>query len=168
MLEFEEHKSENDMHTFRLIEHDCGDPTCDACSKGDEEPVKVCLFNSVKYNQHRWICAGAVDEKLEEAFLETFKHEQYADMYAKLAAIFGVSWDVFEKDIHMGIELSKDRLKEVTQSNKFMDALSKVEAKYVTLFAVPETAKSKNALDRVKTLLAFPQLYKPKKKSKKK
>lgn len=166
MLEYEEHTSENDQHTVRLVKYNCGDPTCKGCAE-DEYETEAILFNSVRFDQHRWLATGLVDERDKEAFLESFEQDVTQDFYARLACVFGLSWDVFEKDLHLAMDLCKDRLTPVIGEEKFTHALRNLDSKYLKFFSVPETEPAKRAVDRVKTLLAFPQIYKPKKKKKK-
>lgn len=164
-MDYEEMVSDNGQHTFRKLDHDCGRESCDTCKNG----AVAWLFNSVRYDQHRWMMAGLTPE-MDNPFEEAFQQDELVDMYARLAAIFGIEWEEIsqENTWHEMFERYVMLMQEVSSNDAMMNAIRRIQPRHIHFFRVPPTETPKVAMDRLKTLFAFPQLYNPKRKAKKK
>lgn len=162
MLEYEEHTTDNDQHTVRFVDYRCENPACEDCQREGNLAYAI-IVNSVTFDQNRWLATGLCNDNEKEKIIESWEDQRYADYYARLSAIFGIEWGVYEKDLHMALDLSRDRLLPFLGEQKFNTVITGLNPKYVQVFQVPETEAARQAVDRIKTLLAFPQLYKPKK-----
>ena len=151
---------------FRVVPHDCGRETCNSCKEG----MYVWLFNSDHYDPHRWVITGLLDSEFTSPFDEILENEAHRERflaaYGRLSAIFGSQWDTIERDWHFFFDRCTEFMNTFGSQFGVMEQIEKIDAKYIKFFRCPEEEKASLSVDRVKTLLAFPELYKPNKKKK--